>query len=299
MIVVTGATGFLGSHLLAALLSRGEEIVVLKRSFSDTHRITPFLPHVRQINIDTEPIKLDAIFQTGRIRTVIHCATDYGRRDTEPYRIVEANIVLPLQLLYLAQKYGTSCFINTDTILDKRISHYSLSKNQFFQWLEFYSTNLVCINVALEHFYGPGDDRTKFASYIINALLNDTPFIELTGGEQTRHFVHVDDVTSAFLHLLDHAEHRSNGLANFQVGALSPISIRDFVLRVKKLTGNCQTELRFGALPYRNNEVMNPIVDSSPLHALGWTPTITLDDGLASTISAERQLMHHLESTPK
>ena len=90
MIALTGATGFLGSHLLAALLARGENIVILKRSFSNTRRIDQFLPHVDKLDLDTEPSKLNNIFQTARISSVIHCATDYGRRDTEPYRIAEA-----------------------------------------------------------------------------------------------------------------------------------------------------------------------------------------------------------------
>lgn len=299
MIVLTGATGFLGSHLLAGLLARGEEIVILKRSFSNTSRIDKLLPQVRSINLDTEGVELQAVFETGCIRTVIHCATDYGRRNTEPYRVVEANIVLPLRLLCLAQEFGTRCFINTDTILNKRISHYSLSKYQFFQWLEFYSANLVCINLSLEHFYGAGDDPTKFTSYIINALLREVPFIELTLGEQTRHFVHINDVIAAFLCLLDHAEHLGNGLAHFQVGALLPISIHDFVLRAKALSGNIHTELRFGALPYRDNEVMHPDVDLTPLCKLGWAPHINLDDGLADTIRAERQLMIASESVPQ
>lgn len=296
MIALTGATGFLGSHLLAALLTRGEKIVVLKRSFSNTYRINQFLPHVEKLDLDTEPAKLNAIFQTARISTVIHCATDYGRRNTEPYQIAEANIVLPLHLLHLAKKYGTRCFINTDTILDKRINHYSLSKNQFIQWLEFYSANLACINLALEHFYGAGDDPTKFTSYIINALLQGIPFIDLTYGEQTRHFVHVDDVVAAFLCLLDHAERLGNGLFQYQVGALAPLSIHDFVLRAKTLTENHDTELRFGALPYRDNEVMHPVVDLTPLSALGWSPQISLDDGLARTIRAEQKLKNTIES---
>lgn len=299
MIVLTGATGFLGSHLLAKLLHRGEEVLVLKRSFSNTRRIDPLLAHVRHLDLDTDQDGLDATFRSGRVRTVIHCATDYGRRDTEPYRIVEANIMLPLRLLCLAQKHGTGCFINTDTILDKRISHYSLSKSQFLQWMVFHSSRLTCINLALEHFYGTGDDRTKFTSYIIDALLREVPYIDLTFGEQTRHFVHVDDVASAFLCLLDHAGRLGNGMAKFQIGAFSPISIRDFVLQAKTISGNQHTELRFGALPYRENEVMHPLVDLHPLLELGWTPKTSLGDGLAATIRAERQLMNAPEGLPR
>jgi predicted glycosyltransferase involved in capsule biosynthesis len=71
---------------------------------------------------------------------------------------------MPLQLLELGKKTRVNCFINTDTILDKRVSYYSLSKNQFREWLELYAKEMICLNVALEHFYGPYDDNTKFVS---------------------------------------------------------------------------------------------------------------------------------------
>ena len=122
------------------------------------------------------------------------------------------------------------------------------------------------------------------------------PLIELTHGEQTRHFVHVNDVVAAFLCLLDHAALFGNGLSHYEVGALTPLSIREFVLRAKVLTENRDTELRFGALPYRDNEVMHPVVDLAPLNALGWSPQISLDVGLAHTIRAEQLLKNTLES---
>lgn len=286
MIAMTGATGFLGSHLLHALLSAGHEVCVLKRSFSNTRRIDHLLSRVRVLDLDQEDPEV--VFRTGVVDLVLHCATDYGRRDVEPFRVVEANIVLPLKLLHLARKFGARGFINSDTILDKRIGHYSLSKKQFFQWLEAHSADLVCCNVALEHFYGVGDDGTKFVPYLLRALIDEQPSIDLTPGEQKRYFVHVDDVVAAYLTVLAFAAESPPGLLRFEVGAREPITIKAFAQLAKALCGNARTELRFGALPYRDREVMAPVLDLAPLQSLGWQPRISLEAGLAQTIGGER-----------
>ena len=78
---------------------------------------------------------------------------------------------MPLRLLFLAKKYGVKAFINTDTILEKNISFYTLSKFQFNEWFEAYSNHLYCCNVKIEHFFGPKDNFTKFVIYLIVNIL--------------------------------------------------------------------------------------------------------------------------------
>lgn len=287
MIVLTGGTGFLGSQLLRALVESGETVTLLKRSFSDTTRIGDLLGRIDSIDIDRSPV--EPAFEGGEVTAVIHCATDYGRRNRDPYQIIDANIVLPLRLLHLASCSGTGRFINTDTILDKRISHYSLSKSQFAQWLETYGEKLLCLNVSLDHFFGPGDDPSKFTSSVIRSLIRGDAEIPLTPGEQRRHFIYVADVVEALLDVLHHRGFGARGFRQLQVGSRDGVPVREFVERAKAISGNTSTTLKFGALPYRENEVMNPQIDLAPILATGWRPRTSLDDALARTIDAERR----------
>jgi nucleoside-diphosphate-sugar epimerase len=205
-ILLTGATGFLGSNLLKKLLNEGHELFCVKRKKSLTFRIDEIKGSV--VWCDIETLDIDSLFLQKKIECVIHCATNYGKDEKNPIETIEANLILPLKLLSTAIKYNVGIFINTDTILDKRINIYSLSKKQFVEWLKRYSDNILIINLSLEHFFGQGDNLSKFVSYMINKLLDDTVgnVIKLTPGLQRRNFIYIDDVVNVFIALINNLE---------------------------------------------------------------------------------------------
>lgn len=286
-ILMTGATGYLGSHLLNALLESNNRVILLKRSTSNLGRIKQSLP-LEMIDSDRED--LSVLFKKYRVDTILHCATNYGRRELDPLSIIDANLILPLKLLKYGIEGGVKTFINTDTLLDKRVSSYSLSKRQFLDWMKTYSDQIACVNVALEHFYGPADDRSKFVSFIIHSILSQTPSIDLTQGEQKRDFIFISDVVSAFLKIMNrHQSLPGNGFFAYEVGSGRVIRIRDVVETIRRLSGNTRTELRFGALPYRTNEVMESKVNLQALKALDWNPVVDLETGLALTIQGDKK----------
>lgn len=287
-ILLTGATGFLGAHLLDGLLEKTDyEIIILKRSFSNTFRIDEALKNTRVKFYNIDESDLETIFKENNIETILHCATNYGRNNGEILNVVQSNLMLPLTLLQLAIKYGTKTFINSDTVIDKKVNHYSLSKKQFLDWLKDGSSQINCINVALEHFYGAFDNKTKFTTYIIKSLLDDAEKIDLTKGEQKRYFIYIDDVVEAFLTILKNVDKFEKSFTSFEVSTEDNITIKDFVLLAKDLTKNTNTKLNFGAISYRENELMNCKTDISELKKLGWTPKVDVREGLARTIKEE------------
>lgn len=124
-ILLTGATGFLGSHILNRLLQADYKVVILKRSFSDTWRINSVLSKVKFYDLDKTPI--ETAFKEQKIDVVIHTATNYGRSNQLVSSIVDTNLMFSLKLL------ETAAFFNTDTLLYKYLNHYSLSKKQFIE----------------------------------------------------------------------------------------------------------------------------------------------------------------------
>lgn len=285
-ILLTGGTGFLGSHLSRRLVKEGQHLTLLKRSTSLLTRIGDIAPAVRMFNADTD--NLEDVFRNGRFDAVVHCATNYGRGEIEPLPIIEANLSLPVKLLMLAQKHGVPVFVNTDTILDKGIGGYSLSKRQFLEWLDAASDRTICLNVALEHFFGPGDDDSKFVSHVVQALAENRPVLELTPGEQQRDFIYIDDVVSAFWQIIGHAKLYPKGLQKFELGSGQKMTIRRFVELAKAVSGNSVTELRFGAIPYRKNETMDVKIDVSKIFNLGWNSRVSTEDGLRKMFAHAR-----------
>ena len=287
-ILLTGSSGFLGSHLLERLLVLKHSVSCLKRHKSDLWRVKNLIDKASWYDVETTEFK-DLLVENN-IDCIIHCATDYGRKEIDPLQTIEANLVLPLKLLQACNGTNVSSFINTDTILDKRISNYSLSKSQFVDWLKFYSEDYVVINFALEHFYGPKDDITKFASFIINELIdNEKKAIDLTEGLQQRDFIYIEDVIDAFEILIKELVNINNSFNHFEVGTNQLVSIKDFVIKVKELCQNKNTKLNFGSLPYRKNETMLTNADTQFLRSLGWSPKFSLEEGLMLTIKQERK----------
>ena len=289
-VLLTGATGYLGSHLLRRLCADPDSFpVVLKRSHSDTHRIANLLPFVRSYDVDREGV--EQAFRDQNIDLVAHLATHYCRHEVSSASIAESNILFPLKLLDAALEHGVSGFLYTHTTLPPVIGPYALSKHQFVEWMRLASSQMICISAAIEHFYGPGDNASRFITYVVRTLLRGEPVLRLTEGKQRRDFIFVDDVTSALSVLLGASRQIGPGWHEFEVGTGQTISVADLVRLIANLTGNQQTHLDFGALPYRTHEVMDSFAQTRFLEQLGWRSRFDLKSGLERTIRLEQEKM--------
>ena len=284
-ILLTGATGFLGSHLLHSFLSAGHTVSILKRSTSDVHRIRDVLSGCASHDIDVTPIR--TIFSGSNIDTIVHTACNYGRKGEDLESIVDTNVLFPLRLMEAGKGFGVSTFINTGSLLPRAVNPYALSKAQLDEWLGMGMCGMDIVNLRIEHMYGEDDDPNKFLNWILGQLECNVPAIPLTGGIQRRDFIHVEDVVSAYLEIIGHLDSLP-GYTEFAIGTGVLHSIREAVQLLRSLYveryPDCMTRLDFGAIPYREHEPMEMIVDMTRIESMGWAPKIQLKDGLEKLI---------------
>lgn len=286
-ILLTGATGFLGSHLLDALLKEHYTVIVLKRSTSDVWRIKHLLDQVKMYDVDVQDIEL--AFSEQKINIVIHTACSYGRNAETISGIVETNLMFGLKILDECLKYGVQSFINTDTFFNNgeqpqnHLRTYTLSKKQFVDWLYANFTDVQVINLKLQHVYGINDDVSKFLPWVISQLKKKVPEIKFTSGLQERDFIYIDDVVSAYLTIL---KNQSSLFCfnEYDVGTGNLISVKDFIEKIfniyEEKFGSTTTRLKFGEIPLSMGEIMTVDVNNAALIELGWNPVFNEDKGV-------------------
>lgn len=286
-ILLSGATGFLGSYLLKQLLADKHTVVILKRSHSDTWRITQQLPQVTVYDIDTTP--LDTVFSNHTFDTVVNTVTDYGRKNKQISSIVSTNLIFSLQLLEKCVEAGVRSFINTGTLLSKEVNVYALSKHQFTEWMCFLAGTTRMINIKIEHMYGPKDDESKFIGWLIEQLKSKCDTIDLTSGTQKRDFIYIDDIVEAYRVILENMDHFTS-FEEFELGSGNSIEVRNMIKALYETLGNkipLNSRLNFGAIAYRPNEQMVMEADITKLRKLGWTPKTDITAGIQKLIEEE------------
>lgn len=281
-ILLTGATGYLGSELLKHWLSNGHRLIILKRSTSNVYRIENELRKCISYNVD-EP-SWEKVFEENSVDVVVHTAASYGRKGERLEEVVFANTLFPLQLLDLAIKAKVPYFINTASSLPRTINEYSLSKAHFQDWLTQKKDQIHFFDMVLEYFYGPGDDDWKFISMVVKKLKENVPSIDFTSGSQQRDFIYISDVVSAYDFVLNRIEELKSG-TTIPVGSGIACSLRSVVELCQELVGNTSTKLNFGAIPDRMGEVPASQADTSTIESLGWSLAFSLNSGIEKVMN--------------
>lgn len=291
-ILLTGATGFIGSQILNRLIEKRYQVVVLLRPTSDIWRIAHLKDSFIPCTIVDPAMEFDDVLRKNSIDTIIHTATEYGR-NSQLSSVLLGNVIFPVKLMEAGLRNGLKNFINTDTFLCKDsyngsyLKDYADSKTMLRAYLKKFSSQIQVDNLILEHPYGEYDAEGKFVPMIIKSLLENRETLELTSGEQKRDFVYVADVVEAFITVLEKGNDTVNGFSEYEVGTGSSIRVREFVERVAKVIGS-NTQLHFGALQNRAGEPQNSRANTAKLAALGWKPGYDLETAIARIISIEK-----------
>jgi nucleoside-diphosphate-sugar epimerase len=130
--------------------------------------------------------------------------------------------------------------------------------------------------------YGPGEPPDKLVSYIATQLLQGRPAETTTGG-QFRDYIHVADIASAFVALVE-----SSKTGVFNVGTGIPVSVAQIAQAIGRLL-EAPDLIRLGGRESGQEETPLLIADVRRVRSeLDWQPTVSLEDGLGKTIEALR-----------
>jgi len=301
-VLVTGAHGFIGSHLAAALLDRGYQVSILRREGSDLRRIGHLLDRITPLTADLrDPEQVQRAVRTASPDAILHLAAYYAVEHTpdQVSIMVDTNVKGAVALLDAARTVEIPLFVNTSTCTVYREREtpraeadpvgpqnlYDLTKLQAEEACRFFRDRFSVPSVTLRIFppYGPGDNERRLIPSVIRKLLaGESP--ALTTGMQRWDFVHVRDIVAAYLAVLSSPEQALHG-GVFNVATGDPKTVREVVEQVRTLLGS-GTELRWGAVPHRRNEIwLNSGNPEKIRTMLGWEPRVSPEEGLQETVT--------------
>jgi UDP-glucuronate decarboxylase len=306
-ILITGGAGFLGSHLCERLLREGNEVICLDNFFTGRKRNIAHLlanPYFELVRHDvTEPFK----FEVDQIYNLA-CPASPPHYQHNPIKTTKTSVMGAIHCLGLAKRLGARVFqastseVYGDPDVHPQPESYWGSVNPIgirscydegkrcaeTLFFDYHRQNKVDIRVVrIFNTYGPRmlpDDGRVVSNFIVQALQGKDLTI-YGDGTQTRSFCYVDDLIEGFIRLMNHPS--ITGPVNIgNPGEFTMLELAELVLR--KIGG--PSKITHLPLPGDDPKQRQPDI-SLAKSALGWEPTVPLEQGLDSTIGYFRDLL--------
>lgn len=305
-VLITGGSGFIGSHLVHRLLADGAEVAVTVRygNVMKNERLRDCWDDLRIIEADLRNRGALAFIGEFAPEVIFHLAA-YNHVGQSFVQVEEcfdvnakgtANLIDTCgrsveKFIYMStsEVYGYQTEVPfLESMSPQPISPYAITK---------YAGELYCHMkqriggersvVILRPFntFGPYQSAKAVIPELIVNCLRGGP-IKTTEGEQTREFNYVSNVVDA---LVMAAEYDGEIEGPVNIAAGEEVPIRDLVKKIAELTGT-SAEIQIGALPYRPTEIWRMYADSTRAREiLKWEPRVSLEEGLKRTIEWFRE----------
>jgi UDP-glucose 4-epimerase len=303
-ILVTGGAGFIGSHLVDALVGLGHPVVVVDNLSSGLRQNINPEAKFYQVNIRDQ--ELASIFEREKPQMVYHHAAqiDVRKSADNPILDAEENILGSLNVITNCHRYGVKRIIYASTggaiygeveylPADEKhpinpISQYGVSKHAVEHYLYLYGAlyGLDYVILRYSNVYGPRQsprgEAGVVAIFAAQMLMGERPTI-FGRGDKTRDYVYVSDVVQANILALEQGK---NDIYNIGVGVeTSDQQIFDTLAEVLGYKGAPIYA------PYRKGEIHRICLDRSKAQEdLGWSPRFSLKEGITAAAEYYRAL---------
>ena len=318
-VLVTGAAGFIGSHLVDRLLAEGAEVIGVDDlssgapgNLSGARSAGDGAFTFQQANVTT-PAMPELIAAT-KPEVILHLAAqvDVRKSVADPVHDAMVNVIGTLNILKAATESGTRKVTFTSSggciygepepsrlpVSEDQVywpasvpeSPYGVSKKVVLEYLRYFELGkgLDYTALALSNVYGPRQEPAsevglegQVVAIFSRRMLEGKSCTIYGDGEQTRDFVYVGDVVSAFV-----ASLRQGSGELINIGSGSELSVNELHTKLSELTGN-RLEADYAAA--RPGELRRIVIDPTKAAAvLGWKPSVGLEEGFEQTIESFR-----------
>jgi len=298
-VLVTGATGFIGSRLVRKLISFNNCVHIVVRRGSSLAQLEGVIDLIFVHEYDGSIESLEGIMKKSSPDIVYHLASLFlsSHKSSDIESLVDSNILFGIQLLEVVKKFNIRRFVNTGTSWQhfdgegyNPVNLYAATKQAFEDIARYYvesSADFKFTTLKIFDTYGPGDARGKLVSLLIECIYSKDE-ISLSPGEQFLDLVYIDDVIDAFIlsgSMLFDAD-SGQSFSCYSISSKKLIKIKELVSVIENISEK-QINVNLGGRPYRDREVMkaqgiDPVLP-------GWKPKFNIRMGLEKTIHFEQE----------
>ena len=285
-VLVTGASGFIGSHICRRLLEEGAEVHGVSRAARESAALRWWQADLTDADAAARlvrRIRPDAIYHLAG-----HASGSRSLNAVLPS--LHHNLVAAVNVMIAAARSECGLVLLTGSLEEPEpiagdpvpTSPYAAAKHAAGSFGRMLAAldELPVVNLRVFMVYGPGQlDQTKLVPYVITSLLRGEPF-KLSSGSRPVDWVYVEDVADAFLAA---AQRPDLAGETIDVGSGELVTVRSIVEQIAKLTGSGM-QLEFGTLPDRPLETVRAADVEHARARLGWQLQTSLVDGLLATI---------------